>query len=177
MSRGPQDIRRLGRKTGVDCRNLPYKDGEIDCVVFDPPYMEGLYRRKGTELAGSGTYNAFRSTYSNGDYSPDNGEPKYHKAVINFYLESGKEAARILKKFGIFIVKCQDEVSANIQNLTHVELANEYKTMGFYLKDLFIVVRTNKPSVSRLIKQVHARKNHSYFMVFVKTNGDNPRSK
>jgi len=26
-------------KDGVDCRNLPYKDGEIDCVVFDPPYM------------------------------------------------------------------------------------------------------------------------------------------
>src|ERR1039458_2108344 len=24
---------------GVDCRNLPYKNGEIDCVVFDPPYM------------------------------------------------------------------------------------------------------------------------------------------
>lgn len=26
-------------QTGVDCRELPYEDGEIDCVVFDPPYM------------------------------------------------------------------------------------------------------------------------------------------
>ena len=25
--------------TGVDCRNLPYDSQEIDCVVFDPPYM------------------------------------------------------------------------------------------------------------------------------------------
>ena len=24
---------------GVDCRDLPYKNGELDCVVFDPPYM------------------------------------------------------------------------------------------------------------------------------------------
>lgn len=24
---------------GVDCRELPYEDGEIDCVVLDPPYM------------------------------------------------------------------------------------------------------------------------------------------
>ena len=32
----------------------------------------------------------------------------------------------------------------------------------------FVVVRTNKPSVSRLKKQQHARKNHSYFLVFQK---------
>ena len=25
--------------TGVDCRNLPYEDGKLDCLVFDPPYM------------------------------------------------------------------------------------------------------------------------------------------
>jgi len=29
-------------KSGVDCRTLPYRNGEIDCVVLDPPYMEGL---------------------------------------------------------------------------------------------------------------------------------------
>ena len=27
---------------GVDCRELPYGDETIDCVVLDPPYMEGL---------------------------------------------------------------------------------------------------------------------------------------
>jgi hypothetical protein len=40
--------------------------------------------------------------------------------------------------------------------------------LGFYTKDLFVVVRLNQPGVSRLKKQVHARKNHSYFIVFVK---------
>ena len=66
------------------------------------------------------------------------------------------------------IVKCQDEVSANRQRLTHVEIINFYESIGFYTKDLFIVVRPNRPGVSRLKKQAHARKNHSYFVVFVK---------
>jgi hypothetical protein len=33
---------------------------------------------------------------------------------------------------------------------------------------LFVVMRTNKPGMSRVIKQRHARKNHSYFLVFRK---------
>ena len=66
------------------------------------------------------------------------------------------------------IVKCQDEVSANRQWLTHVEIISHYEQLGFYTKDLFVVVRQNKAGVSRLLKQVHARKNHSYFLVFVK---------
>ena len=37
---------------------------------------------------------------------------------------------------------------------------------GWHCKDLFVVVRTNRPVVSRIKKQVHARKNHSYFLVF-----------
>ena len=36
---GKYDLRPTDLKTGVDCRTLPYKDGEIDCVVLDPPYM------------------------------------------------------------------------------------------------------------------------------------------
>ena len=49
-----------------------------------------------------------------------------------------------------------------------IEIINEYESLGFYTKDLFVVMRTNRPGVSRLKKQVHARKNHSYFLVFVK---------
>ncbi len=36
------------------------------------------------------------------------------------------------------------------------------------VEDLFVVVRKNKPGVSRILRQVHARKNHSYFLVFRK---------
>jgi hypothetical protein len=42
---------------------------------------------------------------------------------------------------------------------------------GFVTEDLFIVTRQSKPGVSRLITQAHARKNHSYFIVFFKPDG------
>ena len=153
-------------QNGVDCRELPYGDETIDCVVLDPPYMEGLYRKDSGSLAGASSYAAFRSHYSDG--KARNGGPKYHAAVLDMYFSAGKEANRVLKSKGTLIVKCQDEVSANRQRLTHVEIINEYAELGFYAKDLFVVVRPNKPAMSRVIRQVHARKNHSYFLVFVK---------
>jgi len=157
---------------GIDCRSLPYADNSFDCVVLDPPYMEGFYRKQNDHKAGSGTHSSFSSAYSNGDEvnadTQNTGTKKWHAAVTDMYFKAGKEAHRILKNKGIFIIKCQDEVSAGKQWLTHVEIINEYESNGFYSKDLFIVMRTNKPSVSRLKHQVHARKNHSYFLVFVK---------
>lgn len=157
---------------GVDCRNLPYEDESIDCVVLDPPYMEGFYRKQNEHKAGSGTHSAFSEAYSNGDEingdTDNTGTKKWHAAVTDVYFKAGLEAYRVLRKKGILIVKCQDEVSAGKQWLTHVEIINEYEKYGYYAKDLFVVIRTNKPAVSRLKKQVHARKNHSYFLVFIK---------
>lgn len=158
----PTDIR-----SGTDCRSLPYEDGSLGCVVLDPPYMEGLFRKSPDHLAGGGTHRAFREHYSNGQPTRDG--PKWHEAVLDLYFKAGREAYRVLREEGVLIVKCQDEVSANRQRLTHVEIINEYERVGFHTKDLFVVVRRNRPGVSRLKKQVHARKNHSYFVVFVKT--------
>ena len=152
--------------TGIDCRALPYEAASFDAVVLDPPYMEGLLRNNGAHKAGNGTFAAFREYYANGDEK--NGGPKWHDAVTDLYYRAGAEAYRVLKENGVLIVKCQDEVSANRQRLTHVEIINHYEQLGFYTKDLFVVVRANKAGISRLKKQVHARKNHSYFLVFVK---------
>jgi hypothetical protein len=93
---------------------------------------------------------------------------KYHEAVLDLYFQASKEAHRILKKEGLFIVKCQDEVCANRQRLTHVEIINELSSKGFEILDLFVIIRNGKPGVSRMKKQRHARKNHSYFLVFKK---------
>jgi hypothetical protein len=158
-------------QTGIDCRNLPYQDASFACVVLDPPYMEGLYRRSEDHLAGSGTHASFRTAYSNGKTTsadPVQRSPKWHDAVVDLYAKAGREAFRVLKPNGILIVKCQDEVSANRQRLTHVEIITGYESLGLYTKDFFVVVRANRAGVSRLKKQEHARKNHSYFIVFQK---------
>ncbi len=151
----------------VDCRALPYADASLDCIVLDPPYMEGFFRKAKSQRAGSGTHAAFFDAYSHdGVHAPEDGGPKYHEAVVDLYLRAGLEAHRVLRLGGLLIVKCQDEVSANKQRLTHVEIITAYESMGFYTKDLFVLVRTNAPGVSRLLEQEHARKNHSYFIVF-----------
>jgi hypothetical protein len=151
-------------KTGTDCRKLPYCDGEIDCVVLDPPYMEGLYRSDNS-FAGNGTHSAFRDHYSNGNRPPELGN-KWHDAVLELYVRAAIEAKRVLKLGGILIVKCQDEVSAGVQRLTHVEIIMNLVHLGYYPKDVFVMVRRNKPGVTRVINQLHARKNHSYFLIF-----------
>ena len=174
VSKSDYELRATDIKTGVDCRNLPYEDMSIDAVVLDPPYMEGLFRNKRSHMAGSGSHSAFRDHYSNGEATL--GGPKWHDAVLDLYIRAGREAHRVLCDKGVLIVKCQDEVSANTQRLTHVEIINAYSEMGFYAKDLFVIVRPNRPGVSRMIKQVHARKRHSYFLVFVKDGVKNRRA-
>ncbi len=169
---GLYEVKATDIATGVDCRNLPYDNASVDCVVLDPPYMEGFYRKQTSQKAGSGTHISFREAYSNGNEVNEDkintGTKKWHAAVTDMYFRAGSEAYRVLRKGGVLIVKCQDEVSAGKQWFTHIEIINEYGDMGFYAKDLFVVVRRNKPAVSRLKNQIHARKNHSYFLVFIK---------
>lgn len=168
------DIRATDLQMGVDCRDLPYEDNSLDALILDPPYMEGLFRNQTTEMAGSGSHSAFRERYSDSKATTSTGGPKWHDAVLDLYFQAGREALRTLRNYGVFIVKCQDEVSANRQRLTHVELINEWAA-DFYCKDLFVVTRANKPGIVRVKTQEHARKNHSYFLIFVKRNPDYPK--
>lgn len=148
-------------RMGVDCRSLPYENESLDAVVFDPPYMH----------TPGGTAHVNHQNYENyyGNNVAHNGSAKkYHEAVLDLYFQAGREARRVLKPQGIYVVKCMDEVCANRQRLTHVELINELCCNGFIVEDLFVLLRHNRPGVSRILRQVHARKNHSYFLVFRK---------
>jgi hypothetical protein len=148
--------------TGVDCRELPYEACSVGCVVFDPPYM---HTPGGTAHENHQNYEAY---YRN---NQANSQHKYHEAVLDLYFAAAREAWRVLMNGGIYVVKCQDEVCANRQRLTHVEIINELEKQGFVVEDLFVVVRNGRPGVSRILRQAHARKAHSYFLVFLKPKG------
>lgn len=165
---GEYDLKATDLQDGVDCRSLPYRNGEIDCVVFDPPYMHSPGGSAHT------VHNQFEDHYRN-NATGNLTSSKYHEAVLELYRDGGKEAHRVLKDRGVFIVKCQDEVCANQQRFTHVEIMAAYEEMGFVADDLFVIVRNNRPGVSRVVQQVHARKNHSYFLVFWKSDGGKKR--
>ena len=160
---GLYDLRPTDILDGVDCRDLPYGDGAIDCVVLDPPYMHS----PGGTAHSTHTHQAFEQHYRNNG-TGNRTRRKYHDAVLDLYCDAGKEAYRVLRKRGVIIVKCQDEVCSNRQRFTHVEIMEAYEKLGFVAEDLFVVMRNNRPGVSRTVRQVHARKNHSYFLVFWK---------
>lgn len=163
---GEYDLWATDMLDGVDCRELPYRDGTVDCVVLDPPYM---HSPGGSTHRGQ---SAFESHYRNNG-TGNNTSKKYHEAVVELYRQAGEEAFRVLRERGVFIVKCQDEVCTNRQRFTHVELIQAFEEQGFVAEDLFVVVRQNNPGVSSVVRQVHARKNHSYFLVFWKRTAGN----
>ena len=140
---------------------FPTQTGEIDCVVLDPPYM---HSPGGTAHEAHTPYEKHYRNNRSGNQTAS----KYHEAVLDLYRDAGREAHRILRDRGVLIVKCQDEVCSNRQRFTHVEIMQMYEKMGFVAEDLFVTVRHNRPGVSRTVRQVHARKNHSYFLVFWK---------
>ena len=161
----PSDL----KTNGISAFDLPYEAGSIDALVMDPPYMSGFFRTRGA-LAYSRSSSGMQDRYSTARHLSDEDSPKEHAGVLDFYFRTAREAKRVLRSGGILIVKCQDEVSSNRQYLTHIEITNELTSpdFGFVIEDLFVLVRRDRPGVSRIKVQRHARKNHSYFLIFAK---------
>lgn len=130
---------------------LPLKDGELKSLIFDPPFVAG-HTKKPTGIIGE-KYHGF----------------PYMKDVWAFYDKAITEHSRIVSDGGIYVFKCQDSCSADRNWISHVRVIALAEAAGFYTRDLFILLAKN-----RLIGhnhkhiQKHARKFHSYFIVFEK---------
>jgi tRNA G10 N-methylase Trm11 len=140
------DLRPTDLMTGVDFRALPYETHGIDALFFDPPYMHG-----GATIKAS-----INDCYRNNNTG--------HESVIRLYAGGLLEAARVLRKEGIVVVKCQDEIESGKQRLSHVEILQLLQLFGFEALELFVLVQRTVPAM-RESRQQHARKNHSYAIV------------
>ena len=141
-----------------DCRNLPLLDCSIECLMFDPPFLATT----GKSLKENSDNNIINKRF--GVYPSEN-------ELHQFYIDSLKEGYRVLKENGILIFKCQDKVSSGKQYMSHVFIMNEAIKIGFYPKDLFILLAKNRIIADWQVKnQKNARKFHSYFWVFEKCN-------
>ncbi len=142
----------------ADAQNLPLKNESINTIMFDPPFLA----TKGKSLKENKNNN-----YINKRFGVYPNEKELHQ----FYINALKEFYRILKKEGILIFKCQDKISSSNQYLSHVFIINEAEKIGYYTKDLFILLAKNRIVANWQIKnQKNARKFHSYFLVFQKIN-------
>ncbi len=130
----------------ADFRALPYPDNFVDVLLFDPPYAHGGMTMKKSITLPFG--------YSIGN----------HAGVIQQYADGIREAARVLRKRGLALLKCQDEIESGKQCWSHIEIKDLLEANGFLLEDMLTLVQKSQPAM-RLDYQKHARKNHSYLWV------------
>ena len=130
---------------------LPLDAGSVGSLMFDPPFIVGHTKDRPTGIMGE-RFHGFR----------------YIQDLWEWYSLCIKEHARVLKKKGVYIFKCQDTVSSGKQHLTHVHVVNEMQARGFYVKDLFVLLAKSRIVGHNHAKQKHARKFHSYFIVGVR---------
>ncbi len=134
-----------------DFTALPYKDGEFDVVVFDPPYVHN----PGDLIVDKNYQNASTT------------KGFYHKDIIELYRKGMVEGVRILKEGGTLWVKCKDEIESSLQRWSHCEIYELALAMGLYGKDLFVMTQKQDPILQHK-EQQHARKNHSYMWILRK---------
>lgn len=135
--------------------NLSLEDNSINCMMFDPPFLATTGKSLTVENS---------SNIINRRFGVFNSEKELHK----FYVEAMKEFYRVLNDEGVLIFKCQDKVSSGKQYMSHVFIINQAEKLGFYTKDLFILQAKARLISGKVKKQIHARKFHSYFIVFEK---------
>lgn len=127
---------------------VPTPGRGFDVVVFDPPYVHGsrtIHPSLGRQ------------------YGID--KPISAKEITENYYRLARYVRKVLRADGILVVKTQDEIESGKQVWRHFDVGQFFRVQGWDLLDLLVVVQKGKPMM-RHKHQKHARKNHSYFMVF-----------
>lgn len=142
----------------ANAENLPLEDNTINTIMFDPPFLATT----GKSLTADNDSNKINKRF--GVYPSE-------KELHQFYQNALKEFYRILKLNGILIFKCQDKISSGKQYLSHCFIVSEAEKIGYYVKDIFILLAKNRIVADWQLKnQKNARKYHSYFLVLEKSN-------
>jgi tRNA G10 N-methylase Trm11 len=150
-----------------DFRRIELPEHSFDMAILDPPYVHGL----GNKTMHADTNHRYglpnakkrHGHRTNWGYIP---ATLNAKTITNMYKGGMAEAWRKLKPKGILALKTQDEIESGKQVWRHFDLRF---FSGFKLIDLFVVTQMGKP-LMRHKHQKHARKNHSYFMVYGKVD-------
>lgn len=142
----------------ADSEHLPFENNSIKSVMYDPPFVISGKMYKENKEGSSVIAKRFE------------GYTTYEKLTAN-YFNTLQELYRVTDQDGIVVMKCQDTVSGGKNHFTHVMAMNMAMKIGFYPRDLFILLAKMRINSfgGKWSKQEHARKYHSYFWVFEKT--------
>lgn len=128
------------------------KKNSINTIMFDPPFLAG----QSSNCVPSGVITKRFYCYKN------------MKELWTWYEQCLIEFYRILKKGGHLIFKCQDTISGGKQHWSERYISNTADEIGFYKKDQFLLLAKQRIIDPKHKQQIHARKFHSYFLVFEK---------
>lgn len=136
---------------------LPLSDNSRGSIMFDPPFMFSQSPNNPGRI--KTRFTAFNSL--------DQMLTLYENAMLEFY--------RVLWPGGIFVFKCQDGVSSGKNHFIHFEVEKYAREIGYNQLDLFILGSKRVMISSTWKTQQHARKSHSFFLVFEKPRVKKPR--
>ncbi len=139
--------------SGIDCRDLPYDDEWLDMLVFDPPYR---YVERRT--VNGHTHEQYQLESLRFEQRPG------IDGVLDLYRDGIKEAARVVKRGGFLVVKCQDTAGDGKQTWMHDHVMAYCEASGFTPVDLAVVVIPSPPPTRWKIQR-SLKKAHSYFIV------------
>lgn len=135
----------------ADANALPFPDSSFDAVILDPPY-----RRDTRE-------NRTNVEFVKRDFAPryglDKNDGQPWTGIVGMYRRMITEAKRVVVLGGLVIVKGMDDKTQ--------WFVRDLPTLGMKIIDVHVVTMSGKPMM-RHDYQVHARKNHSYFVVLRK---------
>jgi tRNA G10 N-methylase Trm11 len=143
----------------ANSENLPFESNSMKSIMYDPPFVISGQSFK-TNKEGSSIIAKRFEGYRN-----------FEELKSNYY-NTLKELYRLTDTGGFVVMKCQDTVSGGKNHFTHLAVMNMAIEIGFHPKDMFILLAKSRLSAfngTKWKKQYHARKFHSYFMVFEKT--------
>ena len=149
VPRFKMDLRPMARDViPADATAMPFKSESLKSIIFDPPFFPG-----------GGKDADIRYKYSAMD-SLDHMWSTYRQAI--------RESWRVLSPQGYLVFKCQDFIHGRQQFLIHTDIIQYARSINFYPRDLFVCLATHVPIAWNHNSQHHARKFHSYFIVFQK---------
>ena len=134
---------------GVDFRNLPHEDEEFQAVAFDPPF-----KLTGTDYVEGSRFG--------------NDRPMTWQAKMQMIRDGITECERVLKPYGILLLKCQDQVAWGEIRWQTIEFVNHAHAVGLDLEDKFDYYGGYRPQPNDGRKQQHARGRGSTLLVFRK---------
>jgi hypothetical protein len=139
-----------------DNRDMPFRSGSLDVVVYDPPHVPNRGKDRSKD---------FNTRFGLG--AKASAAQGYN--LSHLYLPFAREAYRMLRPEGILLCKIADFVHDHRQHWAHDDLRRAATAAGFCACDEIVKVRKRPIVDPKWQVAHHARRQHCFWMVFRKS--------